>query len=92
MDFMVSFHITIKEYDSIWDIDDRLMKLDNFIPINIIYPLKKLSEIYISEIVILHMISSSIVSERDPRLTSIFRESLHKVMGTKLKLSIAYHL
>ena len=34
---------------------------------------------------------SSIVSDRDPRFTSRFWESLNKALGTKLRLSSAYH-
>jgi len=39
----------------------------------------------------LHGMSSSIVFDRDPRFTSRFWESLNKVLGTKLRLSSAYH-
>ena len=39
----------------------------------------------------MHGIPSSIVSDRDPRFTSRFWESLHKALGTKLHLSSAYH-
>ena len=46
---------------------------------------------YISEIVILHGVPSSIVSDRDPRFTSRFWESLNIALGTKLRLSLAYH-
>jgi len=47
--------------------------------------------LYISEIVRLHSVPSSIVFDRDPRFTSRFWESLHKALGTKLILSYAYH-
>ena len=51
----------------------------------------KLDEIYIEQIVRLHGIPSSIVSDRDPRFTSMFWESLQANGGTKLRLSYAYH-
>ncbi|CAJ2642437.1 unnamed protein product [Trifolium pratense] len=51
----------------------------------------KLAEIYVEQIVKLHGISSSIVSDRDPRFTSRFWESLQEALGTKLRLSSAYH-
>lgn len=50
MDFMVGFPRTAKVYDLIWVIVNRLTKSTQFIPINITYPLKKLDDIYISEI------------------------------------------
>jgi len=46
---------------------------------------------YVSDIVRLHNVPSSIVSDRDPRFTSRFWKSLHKALGTKLRLSSAYH-
>jgi len=54
-------------------------------------PSNSLAEIYIEQIVRLHGIPSSIVSDQDPRFTSMFWESLQAVLGTKLRLSSAYH-
>ncbi|MCI43616.1 retrotransposon protein, partial [Trifolium medium] len=51
----------------------------------------KLAEIYVEQIVKLHGIPSSIVSDRDPRFTLRFWESLQEALGTKLRLSSAYH-
>jgi len=87
MDFMVGLPRTPKGLDFIWVIVDRLTKFAYFIPINIIYSLERLTSLYISEIVRLHNVPSSIVSNRDPRFTTRFWESLHKVLGTKLRLS-----
>jgi len=39
----------------------------------------------------LHGIPSSIVLDRNPRFTSRFWQSLHQALGTKLRLSSAYH-
>ena len=39
----------------------------------------------------MHGIPSSIVSDRDPRFTSKFWEGLQRALGTKLRLSSAYH-
>ncbi|CAJ2631941.1 unnamed protein product [Trifolium pratense] len=51
----------------------------------------KLAEIYVEQIVRLHGIPTSIISDRDPRFTSRFWESLQEALGTKLRLSSAYH-
>ena len=77
--------------DSIWVIVDILTKSTHFIPINIRFSLEKLTSMYISEIVILHGMPSSIVSDKDLRFTYRFWESLNKALGTKLRLSSAYH-
>jgi len=50
-----------------------------------------LAQIYISEIVRLHGVPSSIVSNRDPRFTSRFWQTLQEALGTRLRLSSAYH-
>ena len=51
---------------------DRLTKSALFIPINISFPVSQLAEIYIREVVKLHGVPSSIVSDKDPRFTSRF--------------------
>ena len=92
MDFVTGFPITMRGFDAIWVVVDQLTKSAHFIPINISFPLSKLAEIYIRIIVKLHGVPSSIVSDRDPRFTSEFWKSLQEALGSKLKLSSAYHL
>ncbi|KAL0295705.1 UNVERIFIED_CONTAM: Transposon Tf2-11 polyprotein [Sesamum calycinum] len=53
--------------------------------------LDKLAELYVSEIVKLHGVPVSIVSDRDPRFTSRFWGSLQGALGTKLHFSTAFH-
>ena len=61
------------------------------IPIKTGMHVARLAKIYIEQVVKLHGIPSSIVSDRDPRLTSKFWESLQAALGTKLRLISAYH-
>jgi hypothetical protein len=91
MDFVTGLPRTSAGHDSIWVIVDRLTKSAHFIPIKITFPLPKLAEIYIVVIVKLHGVPSSIVSDRDPRFTSDFWSEMQAALGTKLKLSSAYH-
>jgi len=67
---------------------DRLTKSAHFIPINITFPVAQLADIYVRDIVKLHGVPSSIVSDRDPRFTSRFWKSLQEALGSKLRLSI----
>ena len=91
MDFVMSLPNTPRGYDAIWVIVDRLTKSAHFIPININFPVSQLAVIYIREIVKLHGVPSSIVSDRDTRFTSRFWKSLQEALGSKLRLSSAYH-
>ncbi|XP_028060448.1 uncharacterized protein LOC114264030 [Camellia sinensis] len=53
--------------------------------------LNKLANLYVNEIVRLHGVPISIVSNRDPKFTSRFWQSLQQALRTKLRLSNAYH-
>ena len=91
MEFVKGLPNTSRGNDTIWVIVHRLTKSAYFIPININFPVSKLVEIYISVIVKLHGVPLCIVSDRDPRFTSDFWESLQEALGSKLRLSSAYH-
>ncbi|CAN1167912.1 Transposon Tf2-6 polyprotein [Linum perenne] len=81
-----------KGKDVVWVIVDRLTKAAHFIPIKWKPQLEMLADLYIKEIVRLHGVPLSIVSDRDPSFTSRFWESLHAALGTKLHFTSAYHL
>ena len=51
---------------------DRLTKSAHFIPVRIDYSMDQLAELYVDEIVRLHGVSLSIMSDRDLRFTSRF--------------------
>ena len=68
-----------------------MAKSAHFLPIQRTHSLEKLAELYKNEIVQLHGMLVSIVSDRDPRFTSSFWKSLHRAMGTKLTLSTTFH-
>ncbi|KAL0449667.1 UNVERIFIED_CONTAM: Transposon Ty3-I Gag-Pol polyprotein [Sesamum latifolium] len=70
---------------------DRLTKSAHFLPIRQNDSLDKLVELYVSEIVRLHGIPTSIVFDRDPRFTSHFWGSLHRALRIKLHFSTAFH-
>ena len=55
------------------------------------YSMDKLAALYIKEIVRLHGIPVSIVSDRDARFTSKFWESVQRALGTRLKFSTGFH-
>ena len=67
------------------------MKSAHFLPINVEDSLEKLAQLYVDEIVRLHGVLVSIVSDRDPRFTSRFWLSLHAALGTRLHFSTVFH-
>nr|XP_009787887.1 PREDICTED: uncharacterized protein K02A2.6-like [Nicotiana sylvestris] len=70
---------------------DRLTKSAHFLAIRMDYSLKRLAELYINEIVKLHGIPVSIMSDRDPRFTSRFWSSLQEALGSRLNFSTTFH-
>lgn len=70
MDFVSGLSRTLKDYDTIWVIVDRLTKSAYFLTLRLNYPLEKLTKMYVERIVNLHGIPSSIVSDINMRFTS----------------------
>jgi len=91
MDFVTGLPRTSHSHDAIWVIVDRLTKTAHFLATRVTASLEALTKLYISEIVRLHGVPVSIISDQDPRFTSRFWDSLHKALGTKLKFSTAFH-
>ncbi|KAL2237398.1 UNVERIFIED_CONTAM: Transposon Tf2-11 polyprotein [Sesamum indicum] len=84
MDFVIGLPHTFRRHDAIWVIVDRLTKSAHFLPIRQNDSLDKLAELYVSKVVRLHGIPTSIVSNRDPRFTSHFWGSLQTALGPEL--------
>ncbi|KAI3685864.1 hypothetical protein L6452_35125 [Arctium lappa] len=91
MDFVTKLPKTLRGHDTIWVIVDRLTMSTHFLAIRETLPMDKLAKLYIDEVVSRHGIPLSIVSDRDSRFTSNFWEGFQKELGTRVKLSTAYH-
>ena len=91
MDFVTHFPRTQQKHDVVWVIMDRLTKLAHFLAVWMTFALERLCRLYIREIVRLHGVLVSIVSDRDPRFTSHFWKSFQKAMGTRLTMSTTIH-
>ena len=70
---------------------DRLTKSAHFLPMKVNFSMDRLVSLYIKEIVRMHSVPVSIVSDKDPRFTSRFWHSLQKALGTKLSFSTVFH-
>jgi hypothetical protein len=91
MDFIVGLPRTVKGYDSIWVIIDRLTKIAHFLPVRVKYTVATYAELYIARILSLHGVPKTIVSDRGLQFVSKFWEELHKALDTKLLHSSTYH-
>ena len=67
------------------------MKSAHFLAVRMTFALERFCRLYIQEIVRLHGVLVSIVSDRDLRFTTHFWKSFQKAMGTRLMMSTAFH-
>ena len=92
MDFVVGLPKTMGKFDSIWVIVDRLTMSAHFIPVKVTYNAEKLARLYILEIVRLHGVPLSILSDRGTQFTSMFWRTLNVELGTSLTLVLHFTL
>ena len=78
---------TLGGYNAIWVIVDQLTKSPHFLPMKLSFSMDRLSSLYVKEVVRMHGVPVSIVSDRDPSFTSQFWQSLQKAMGTNVRSS-----
>jgi hypothetical protein len=69
MDFITKFPRSTSGHDAIWVIVDRLTKSAHFLPIRENFKMERLTRIYLQDIVRLHGVPVSIISDRDSRFT-----------------------
>ncbi|KAL0546510.1 hypothetical protein IC582_016420 [Cucumis melo] len=91
MDFITGLPRTLRGFTVIWVVVDRLTKSAHFVPGKSTYTTSKWAQLYMSEIVRLHGVPVSIVSDRDARFTFKFLKGLQTAMGTRLDFSTAFH-
>jgi transposase InsO family protein len=91
MYFNVGLPLTARKKNSIWVITDRLTKTSHFIPVHTTYSVQQYAELYMDQIVRLHGIPKTIISDRGTQFVARFLELLHECLGTKLIHSSSYH-
>jgi hypothetical protein len=84
MDFILGLPRTLRGYNSIWVIVNRLTKSAHFIPISTTYRVRQYAGLYISHIVCYHGITKTIISDRGFIFIALFWEQLHECLGTHL--------
>jgi hypothetical protein len=90
MDFIVGLPLTARKKDS-----SGLSWTDSptthFIAVHTTYSVQQYAEIYLDQIVRLHGILKTIISDRGTQFVARFWEQLHDCLGTKLICSSSYH-
>ena len=70
MDLITGLTKFLKQHDSIWVIVDRMTKSTHFLHVNTTHSVEDCVESYIHELVRLHGVSISIVSDRGVQFTA----------------------
>jgi len=91
MDFIVGFPRTSKGKDAIVVVVDWFFKIGHFITCHKCDDATSIVDLFFQEIIRLHGILRTIVSNRDTKFLSYFWRCLQRLVGTKLLLSITCH-
>ena len=82
MDFVTPLPWISRGHDAVWVILDRLTKSAHILAVRMTFMLEEFCRLYIQDIVQLHEVPFSIVSDWDPRFMTHFWESFQQAMGT----------
>ena len=82
---------TASGFDSIVVFVDTFTKMAHFVPTVKSVSARQLVDLFVTNVYRLHGLPETIISDRDPRITSEFYSSLFARLGTKLALSSACH-
>ena len=91
LDLMASLPRTQRSKGSIMVVIGRFSSMAHFIPIDSTCDASKVADLYFKELVRLHGIPRSMVSDRDTKFLSHFWLTLWRRMGTLLKFSTTCH-
>ena len=91
MDMVVDLPQTAQGYDSITVFVDRLTKMVHLAPCKKTDTAKDVAELFLREVYRHHGMPASMVTDRDPKFTSVFWQEVFSELGTTLAMSSAYH-
>ena len=90
MDFVGPFPLS-EGHNYLWVVLCCLTSMVHLVPIKTMIKASELAQKFIQEVIQLHGLSETIVSDRDAKFTSKFWHKLHHMLGAKLLMSTAIH-
>ena len=91
MDFVLALSHILRKHDLYLVLMDRFFSIAYFIMCNTTAHASHVVHLFLREVVRLHHLLRSIVSERDVRFTFHFWRTLRRTMGTALQFFTSYH-
>ena len=89
--FSDGFASNSSSHNLVWVIVDRMTKSALFFPVYTSYSAEDYAKIYIKELVRLHDVLLTIISDRGTQFTSHLQKLFQKDFGTEVHLSTTFH-